>query len=117
MSGSKKRNNRWIKIIICYCAVMLVTLIGIRIWEFNRTVSAQFVEIAEIEMPVKKLLVNINTATLEELMELPKIGEGLGKRIIEYREKNGDFVKIEDIMLVEGIGEATFDKLRSLITV
>lgn len=117
MSDSKKRSNRWIIFITCYCAVMLFILIGVRVWEYNRTVYGELIEVTEIEAPVKVLLVNINTATLEELTELPRIGESLGKRIIEYREKNGDFAGIEEIMLVEGIGQATFEKLKPLITV
>lgn len=114
---SQKRNNRWFAFIVCYCAVMLAVLIGLRIWDFNRTVSAEFEEQAEIPPPVTVLLVDINTADLDELTELPGIGEGLGKRIIEYRDKNGVFTCIEDIMKVEGIGQKTFDKLSALITV
>lgn len=117
MSDSKKRNNRWITVIVCYCAVMLIVLTGIRLWEYHSTVSAVPIEITDIPEPVTVLLIDINTAELDELVELPGIGEGLGKRIIEFRKKNGGFEKIEDIMLVDGIGQATFEKLKPLITV
>jgi competence protein ComEA len=62
-------------------------------------------------------LVNINTATLEELDSLPGIGPTIAQRIIDYREENGPFNTIEDIMNVSGIGPATFDDIKDLITV
>ncbi|MBP3340000.1 MAG: helix-hairpin-helix domain-containing protein [Lachnospiraceae bacterium] len=62
-------------------------------------------------------LVNINTANKELLMTLPGIGESRAKDIINYREKNGSYSSIEDIMKVSGIKEAAFDKIKELITV
>lgn len=61
--------------------------------------------------------VNINRATLSELLTLPGIGESLAKSIIEYREKNGNFRSIEDIMKVPGIKEAKFNSIKDHITV
>jgi competence protein ComEA len=61
--------------------------------------------------------VNINTATIEELDTLPGIGLGYAQRIVEYRELNGPFGSIEEITLVSGIGDATFEKIRDRITV
>lgn len=61
-------------------------------------------------------LININTASLEELMSLPSIGESKAKSIIEYREKN-IFNTIDDIMNVSGIGEALFEKIKEYITI
>ena len=62
-------------------------------------------------------LVNINTATLEELDTLPGIGLTTAQKIIDYRTVNGPFSTIEDIMNVSGIGPATFEDLKDLITV
>ena len=61
--------------------------------------------------------VNINTATKEELDGLPGIGAALAERIIEYRETNGAFETVEEIMAVSGIGEGKFDDMVEFIRV
>lgn len=55
--------------------------------------------------------VNINTAGVEELMRLPRVGSVVAQRIVDFRQKNGKFEAIEDLMLVQGIGERTFEVL------
>lgn len=62
-------------------------------------------------------LVNINTATVEELQQLPRVGPALAQRIVAYREMYGPFKSIEDVMQVPGIGEALFAAIRDSITV
>lgn len=62
-------------------------------------------------------LVNINTATEEELDELPGVGESTARAIIEDRERNGPFALPEDLMRVSGIGEKKFDRLEAMICV
>ena len=59
---------------------------------------------------------NLNTATTNDLQTLPGIGKSTAARILEYRQKNGGFRKIEDLMNVKGIGEKSFLKLKPLIT-
>ena len=61
--------------------------------------------------------VNINTATLEQLMQLPGVGQTRGEAIIAYRQEHGDFSSAEDIMNVSGIGSALYEKMKDYITV
>ncbi len=62
-------------------------------------------------------LVNLNTATKEELMTLPGIGEAKAEAVIAYRQEQGGFSAIEDIMNISGIKEAVFSKIKDRITV
>ena len=62
-------------------------------------------------------LININTASSFELETLPGIGPAIAQRIIEYREANGPFLAIEDIVNVSGIGPGTYERIQDLITV
>ena len=61
--------------------------------------------------------VNINKATLEDLITLNGIGEKIATRIVKFRNENGPFQKPEDIMMVKGIGQKMFDKNRELILI
>ena len=61
--------------------------------------------------------INLNTAAAEELETLPGIGPAKSAAIIEHREKEGGFKTIEDMMLISGIGEKTFEKLKDKISV
>lgn len=62
-------------------------------------------------------IVNINTATIEELLTLNGIGESKAKAIIAYREEHGNFKKIEELLEVSGIGESLYEKIKANITV
>ena len=67
--------------------------------------------------PASTAPVNINTASAAEFDGLPGIGATMAARIVEYRQKNGPFKKIEDLMNVRGLGEKNFLKLKEQLTV
>ena len=69
--------------------------------------------------PVEKSAetVNINAASAAELQRLPHVGEALAAKIIEHRERHGRFRKPEHLMLVEGISDARFRRIRHLISI
>ena len=70
-----------------------------------------------VSEPPETALININTATSEELQSLSGIGEAKAAAIIAYREEHGAFSDISEIMNVSGIGEKIFERIRDSITV
>ena len=71
----------------------------------------------EAWLPADAGRININTAPVELLKELPGIGDALAARIVEYRETNGPFDSPEEIMEVKGIGQKTYGNIEEMITV
>ena len=63
------------------------------------------------------MVVNINAASATELDQLPGVGPAVAARIVDYRTKKGPFKKLEELMNVQGIGEKSFLKLRSQLTI
>lgn len=61
-------------------------------------------------------VVNINTASAEQLALLPRVGASVAERIIDFRDKNGRFKTLEDLMLVRGIGEKTYELIEPHVT-
>ena len=62
-------------------------------------------------------IINVNTATVKELMAIPGIGKVLAERIVEYREEERPFIVLEDLLNIKGIGKETLEKIREHVTV
>ena len=98
--------------ILLLCAAAMITVYALNCPQKEticpvHTLPEYFEEAAKLD---------INTADMEELDRLPGVGEMLSQRIIAYREANGGFESVEEIMLVEGIGESLFAGMRDMIT-
>ena len=79
--------------------------------------SAQGKPTGAASKPAPTVTVNINTASATDLEGLPGIGAKTAARILEYRQKNGPFKKVEELMNVRGVGEKNFLKLKPQLTV
>jgi competence protein ComEA len=62
-------------------------------------------------------VVNVNSADASQLALLPRVGPSVAQRIVDYRKQNGPFKKPEDLMLVQGIGEKTFQLLKPYVAI
>ncbi len=67
--------------------------------------------------PEEQGSVDVNTATVEDLMAVQGIGPSLAQRIVEFREKNGPFKTLDDLLKVQGIGEKSLAKLRDRLAI
>jgi competence protein ComEA len=83
----------------------------------GQTAKAADATHAATAKPAATTVVNINTATAADFEALPGIGTKTAARIVEYRQKNGPFKKIEELMNVRGLGEKNFLKLKGQLTI
>lgn len=114
--------------------VFLITIIllGVGFWSLRRFNPAlflgkpDFIAVPDEELPEqqkqqsvlqKPALLNINTASAGELQTLSGIGEQMAQRIIQYRQKHGNFTSVEALTNVKGLGEKTLEKLKPFIAV
>lgn len=71
---------------------------------------------SQLQIEEKRILLNINTASAEELQTLPSIGPQTAQKIIQYRKENDDFTSVDALTEVKGIGEKTLEKVKPYIT-
>ena len=94
--------------VLAICGTILIS---------SPTLAARIDQAQPSVAAASKPIVNLNTATVDQLETLPGIGQKTAERIIEYRTKSGGFKRIEDLMNVKGIGEKSFLKLKPLVAV
>lgn len=104
--GSMKLENRWLIVVLCG-----TLLGGLSLGPLERLSAAP-----SSEASAEQVVVNINKATASELESVRGIGPMLAGRIIEYRQANGRFERLEDLVQVPGIGQAKFEKIKSQLT-
>ena len=97
----------------CLPALAIVSLFATT----PHVVAAQSARRASAKTAAAVGIVNINTASATDLEALPGIGAKTAARIVEYRQKNGPFKKVEELMNVRGVGEKNFLKLKPQISV
>ncbi len=100
-------------VIALFCAAAFAG----NVWNYARPAEPvpDVITFYDVQEPQTGLL-DINSATEEELTRLPGIGPYKARAIIEYRQTYGAFVTAEEIMEVRGIGQATYDNIKDLIT-
>ncbi len=104
-----------IRLTILCAGLALVVLAGSSVFTANNRIPSQdFKPSPAVNNSAVRL--NINTATLKDLMDLPTIGQVIGSRIIEYRQQHGPFKRPSDIIIIKGISEHKFRQLEDLIT-
>lgn len=98
--------------------LLISLLLGLGLSLFNTLHNKPHIKIihSDTSQQSEPSQININEASISELMELKGIGPKLAKAIIEYRERNGQFIVKEDLMKVKGIGKAKFESLKGKIT-
>lgn len=90
------------------------------LWLSSGYVAAETMSVETVEQSEgrrQEAAININEATVEMLTSLPRIGETVAGRIVEFRQEHGPFKRIEELMNVRGVGEKTFSRLKDRITV
>ena len=118
--------NKEEKILLCVFLVLSSVVVSYNLFYISNIpnldiVKEEFVvkesQKTENSQDSNKTLININTASEEELTKIPGVGASISKRIIEYREQNGGFSSVEEIMNVSGIGKSKFESMKNSITV
>lgn len=120
--NGKEKISKDVAIIILSILIifLLIFFFGMKIIENKNSEISEdytvFSTLAESETETQaEFLININTDNINELTLLPGIGKAKALLIIEYRKENGDFSNKEELMNVQGIGEAVYNKLKHMI--
>lgn len=103
-----------IKILICLIVVVCVATVGFSVvqYNYNRNITVTY---GPPTQEKDQFPINVNTATKEQMMLLPGIGEVKAEAIIRYRDEIGGFTSAEQLLNVSGIGQKTLDGIKEYI--
>jgi competence protein ComEA len=104
------RTQGWPRWRRCFSASLLCLLLTVSVAASAATVESG----SAAERPEA---VDLNKADLQQLQSLPGVGSAIAQRILDFREANGPFERVEDLLKVRGIGEKSFEKLRPYLRV
>lgn len=108
--------NKTVYILVLIALVFAAFVAGFYLGK-NAVQAPLDIQIAGTDATAAKGKVNINTATKEELMTIPGVGEVLAQRIIDYRNTHGNFQSIVELSHVSGIGASTLEEIWEYVTV
>ena len=112
-----------VDVILWSCAAVMCVVVCILAWGIVPQYSAAHVQAGTSVATTtatgteESLLIDLNTATAKELTQLPGLGDVLAGRIIAYREANGNFNSVEELLQVDGIGEQRLKDWQAWLTV
>lgn len=123
----KKENNKIsdktaIRILIGFIIVLLIYILGQQAIDIMRNKMLEDITIQEEtvlseDFSEEIIKININSDNIYELTSLKGIGKSKAQAIIEYRKENGDFISVDELKNVPGIGDALYEQLKDFITI
>jgi competence ComEA-like helix-hairpin-helix protein len=112
----RTRRTQWLSFLFLTCVLLIASSSCVKLPRNAFQASGQTAPPAVQTAVPKTTVININTASAEDLEKLPGIGRGLAARIIAHRSEYGRFRRAEHLMMVRGISERRFRAVRALIT-
>ena len=110
-------DKKWKLFLIGIGLLLMGFMIGYLVGNSPAVTGKRVLSVSDVqESSVSEETISLNTATKEDLMRLPQIGEKTAEHIIEYRESQGGFRSLEELKNIEGIGDKTYERIGPFLT-